>query len=560
MDLQGYPYIWLVVIFILIFFALRVGVGIWASRRIKNSADYIVAGRRLPIYMTGASIMATWFAAETLMGASNSAYSGGFQGVIFDPFGATACLFITGFFFTRLMRRARYLTLVDFFERRFGKSMTVLSSIAQLATYFVWTGAQMVAAGTIVNALFPNVPIQVGMIAVAFIVTIYTMMGGMLADTMLDFVQMFFTAGGVTLIFLFVLNAVGGWSGLTSISEVNGLKPFSLLPDMTSGGSGYLGYRGGMGWMYWMAAWMAIGLGSVPTQDLFQRSMSARNEATGVWGSYMAGALYGFFGVMSPIIGIMMYKLNQLNPGLIAEGSEGVLVTAALNFMPPIFTAIFLAALSSALMSTSDSALLAGAAVCTENLFPLISGKPLSERQKVRWTRIMVGVIGLLAILIAMTAATIYELGVLAWSLLLVGLFAPFALGMYWKRSNQYGAISSYVGGFLAWAAGIYVAYNFGMLGDPTIVACAGDVDCAFWDAVYVASFPAFVISLVLMVAVSLATQKVDAPKPITDIDGNLFDTHPLHNLGWLPLRDAVRKLRPEEEEQVETAPAPATD
>ena len=127
--------------------------------------------------MVGASVMATWFAAETLMGASSTGYQYGFQGVIFDPFGAAACLFISGFFFTRLMRRARYLTVVDFFVQRYGKSMTVLASIAQLMTYFVWTGAQMVAAGTIVNALFPSVPIEVGMILMAVWVSGYTMLG-----------------------------------------------------------------------------------------------------------------------------------------------------------------------------------------------------------------------------------------------------------------------------------------------------------------------------------------------------------------------------------------------
>ncbi|MBN2549443.1 MAG: sodium:solute symporter family protein [Anaerolineales bacterium] len=542
MDLEGYRYVWLVVIGIAIFFSIRIAVGIWASRRVKNAADYIVAGRRLPIYMAGASIMATWFAAETMMGASATAYQYGFQGVLFDPFGATVCLFVTGFFFTRLMRRARYLTLVDFFERRFGKAMTILSSVIQLITYFVWTGAQLVAAGTIVHALFPNIPLEVGMIVVAIVVTCYTMLGGMLADTLLDFMQMFFTAGGVTLIFLFVLKAVGGWSGLTSIQEtLYNPQPFTITPD--AGGTGYLGYLGGMGWMYWMAAWMAIGLGSVPTQDLFQRSMAARNEATAVWGSYMAGALYGFFGIMSPLIGIMMFKLN---PGLVDAQMEGVLVNAALNYLPPVLTAIFLAALSSALMSTSDSALLAGAAVVTENLLPML-GYKMNEKQKVRSTRIWVGIIGFLAILIAMTAATIYELGVLAWSLLLVGLFAPFALGMYWKKSNQYGAVAAYLGGFLVWAIGIYVAYQFGMLGDPTIVVCEGDANCAFWDAVYVSSFPAFVCSMLLMVFVSLATQKKDPPKPITNIDGEEFDTNPFHNIGWMPLRDAIRKLRPEE-------------
>lgn len=544
MDLEGYPYVWLIVVVIIAFFAVRMGVGIWASRRVKNAADFIVAGRRLPVYMIGASVMATWFAAETLMGASSTAYQYGFQGVVFDPFGASACLFLSAFFFTRLMRRARYLTVVDFFERRFGKWMTILASFAQLFTYFVWTGAQMVAAGTIVHALFPGVPVAVGMIAVAIWVVGYTMLGGMMADTILDFMQMFFTAGGVTVIFLYCLNQVGGWSAMAGITEtLYNPRPFTLLPDM-AGEAGYLGYFGSMGWMYWIAAWMAIGLGSVPTQDLFQRSMSARNEATAVHGTYLAGILYLFFGIMSPLIGIMMFKLA---PGM--ENTDGVLVKAALDYLPPVITAIFMAALCSALMSTSDSSLLAGASVVTENLMPML-GKQLNEKQKVMWTRIWVAIIGAVALIIAVSAAVIYELGVVAWSILLVGLFVPFAFGMYWKKANQWGGVAAFLGGFIAWALFIMIAYNSGLGGDSTIVVCAGDTDCAFWDATYIASFPAFITSMILMVVVSLATQKRDQPKPITDIDGHAMDTNPFHHIGWMPIKDAIRKLRPEELEK----------
>ncbi len=540
MEFEGYSHVWLVVLFIAIFFAVRMAVGIWSSKKVSDAVDYIVAGRRLPIYMVGASVMATWFAAETLMGASSNAYQYGLQGVVFDPFGAAACLFISGFLFTRVMRRARYLTVVDFFERRYGKWMTILASLLQLMTYFVWSGAQIVAAGTIVHVLFPSVPLEIGMILVAVWVTGYTMLGGMLADTTLDFMQMFFTAGGVTLIFLFVLNQVGGWSGLTSISEtLYNPRPFTLVPDM-EGEAGYLGYFGAMGWMYWVAAWMAIGFGSVPTQDLFQRSMSGRNEATAVWGTYLAGFLYLFFGVMSPLIGIMMFKLapDVVNP-------DGVLVKAAMDYMPPVLTALFLAALASALMSTSDSSLLAGASVVTQNLFPLF-GKRLDPISEVKWTRIMVLVSGLVGVVVAIRAAVIYELGVVAWSLLLVGLFSPFALGMYWKKANQWGAVASYLGGFLVWAVGIPIAQHIGLGGDPTVVVCGGDMDCAFWDATYIASFPAFFVSLFLMIVVSLLTQKQDPPKPITDIDGKLLDTSLISNLGVISLQDALRKLRPE--------------
>lgn len=555
MDLEGYKYVWLIVTFIVGFFAVRMGVGIWASRKVSNAADYIVAGRSLPIYMVGASVMATWFAAETLMGASSTGYQYGFQGVIFDPFGAAACLFLSGFFFTRMMRRARYLTVVDFFERRYGDKMTVFASIAQLMTYFVWTAAQFVAAGTIVNALFPNIPLEIGVVLIALWVTGYTMLGGMLADTLLDFMQMFFTAGGMALIFFFVQGAVGGWEGITSITEtLYNPKPFTLLPDM-AGDAGYLGYFGASGWMYWGAAWMAIGLGSVPTQDLFQRSMSARNESTAVWGTYLAGVLYLFFGIMSPLVGIMMFKLdpNLVNP-------DSVLVHAAITYVPPVLTALFMAALASALMSTSDSSLLAGASVVTQNLFPLF-GRKLDAVSEVKWTRIMVLINGIIGVVVALYAQVIYELGVVAWTLLLVGLFVPFAFGMYWKKANQWGGVASVVGGWGSWALLTWVTYKFGLGGDSTGLVCSGgDLSlltvfseewwCGFWDAVYIASFPAFFISLLAMVVVSLATQKQDAPKPTTDVDGNVMDTNPFNYLGIMPIKDALRKLRPEELDQ----------
>ena len=374
-------------------------------------------------------------------------------------------------------------------------------------------------------------------------------------DTLLDFIQMFFTAGGVALIFGFVLYQVGGWSGLTGIeSTLYNPNPFTLLPDM-AGEGGYLGYFGSMGWMYWIAAWLSIGLGSIPTQDLFQRSMSARNESTAVWGTYMAGGLYLFFGIMSPLIGIMMFKLNPT-----MENPDNVLVSAALQYVPPVLTAIFMAALTSALMSTSDSSLLAGASVVTQNLFPLF-GKKLDPSSEVKWTRIMVGINGLIGIVFALTAQVIYELGVVAWTLLLVGLVAPFIFGMYWKKGNGYGAVSAVIGGWVSWAILTWVAYQFGLGGDSTAVVCTGgdlslladraySMDCAFWDAVYISSLPAFLISILFMVVVSLATQKQDPPMPITDVDGKVLDTNPFHFIGITPIKDALRKLRPEEYDQ----------
>jgi len=550
MILEGYDYAWLVLLFIVLFFVVRIAVGIWAGRQVQDNTDYIVAGRRLPIHMAAASIMATWFAAETLMGASETAYDYGFAGVIFDPFGAAACLFISGLFFVRLMRRAKYLTIVDFFERRYNKVMIVLTVIAQSLTYFSWTAAQIVAGGAIATALFGIDPVW-GMVIVITIVAAYTTMGGMLADTTLDFFQVFLTAGGITLVFLFLLHEVGGFSGMvegagsTYVSE-----PFRLLPSVTEG---YLGYSGATGWMYWVAAWMAIGLGSVATQDLMQRSMAARNQATSVYGSYGAGVLYLFFGVMSPLIGIMIF---QLSPGL--EDTSYLLVSASMTFLPPLLTAIFIAALVSALMSTSDSSLLAGASAVTENLIPLITGKKLEGMKAVWATRTMVIVNAAIGLAIALWAQTIYELSIVAWTLLLVGLFSPFALGMYWKKANSWGAVSSFVGGFIAWIAATIYFFQIGIDGQSTAAVCEYTADlgiysdawwCGFWDSIYIGSFVAFITSMALMIIVSLATQKISPPRKLVDYYGEPLDPSLKLNLGLLPIKDAFRKITPEEKE-----------
>ena len=550
MILEGYHAAWLVVLFIVIFFAVRLAVGIWASRRVEDNTDYVVAGRRLPIHMAAASIMATWFAAETLMGASETAYDYGFQGVVFDPFGAAMCLFISGAFFVRLMRRAKYLTIVDFFERRYNKAMIVFSVIAEVLTYFSWTAGQIVAGGAIVQALFGIDP-QWGMIIIITIVAAYTTMGGMMADTLLDFFQMFLTAGGITLVFLVMLNAVGGWGGMvTGAGSTYVSEPFNLLPIA---GEGYLGYTGTTGWMYWMAAWMAIGLGSVATQDLMQRSMAARNQATSVYGSYFAGVLYLFFGIMSPLIGIMVYKLS---PGL--EDTSYLLVSAAMTHLPPILTAIFIAALSSALMSTSDSSLLAGASAVTENLIPVIIGRKLADRSALWATRIMVVVNAAIALAIALFAQTIYELSIFAWTLLLVGLFIPFAFGMYWKKANSWGAVAAFLGGFFVWILATIYFFNTGLGGQSTAAVCEFTPDqglyseawwCAAWDALYIGSFVAVLASLVLIVVVSLASQKASPPRKLVDYYGEPVDPSLKLNLGFLPIRDAFRKITQAEKE-----------
>jgi solute:Na+ symporter, SSS family len=151
--------------------------------------------------------------------------------------------------------------------------------------------------------------------------------------------------------------------------------------------------------------------------------------------------------------------------------------------------------------------------------------------------------------MVGLYAETIYKLSVFAWTVILVGIFAPFALGMYWKKTNQIGALAGFFGGFATWLIALLLLL-------PTALEInEGDMEIAQWDAAYMGSVPAFLVSLVLVVLVSLATQKIDAPKPITDVDGKVLEMN--RRLGWLPLKDALRSRKDEvEEEEVGLAPA----
>jgi SSS family transporter len=508
---------------IVLFFIIRLLVGIYASRKIKTSADYIVAGRRLPIYFTAASIMATWFAAETIMGASSTAYQWGLQGVVFDPFGSVLCLALSGFFFIRILRRAKYMTAIDFFQKRYGQTMAMAGGIAQVFAYLGWTAAQIVAGGALIHALL-GWPLAVGMLFVTTVVVLYTMMGGMWADTLLDFMQMFFTAGGILLIFVVVMKEIGGWQVFTETASAMYVSDaLSITPIQ---GEGFLGYTGVTGWVYWIAAWMAIGMGSLPAQDLMQRSMSSKNEATAVHGTYTAGILYGVFGVMSPLIGIALFTLM---PAIAPEHTEYIIITAAMKYLSPYLAALFIAALASALMSTSDSSILAGASIVTENILPVF--KPhLSEQQSLKWTRAMVAVIGLLSLLLAMYAATIYKLAIFAWTVLLVGQVVPFILGIYWKKANHSGAKAGYLAGFVSWVVILFLYLP------TTLEANAGLMEVALWDAAYISSVPAFLISAGVMVVVSLRTQVSDPPKALLDAEDQPIES--VNRLGILAPRD----------------------
>jgi solute:Na+ symporter, SSS family len=173
---------------IILYLLATIAIGYWASRRVKSSGDFMLAGRSLPLLLSSSALFATWFGSETVFGASSEFLKGGLLGVIEDPFGAALCLLLFGLFFARKLYTMNLLTLGDFFKVRYGAMTERIASVFLVPSYVGYIAAQLVAMGLILNAV-TGFAIWQGVVVSAMVVTAYTYIGGMWAISITDFIQ-----------------------------------------------------------------------------------------------------------------------------------------------------------------------------------------------------------------------------------------------------------------------------------------------------------------------------------------------------------------------------------
>ncbi|MFL6717405.1 MAG: sodium:solute symporter family transporter, partial [Burkholderiaceae bacterium] len=140
-------------VFVTLYLAVSVAIGLFAARRVKTSGDYAVAGRSLPLYIVIATVFATWFGSETVLGIPAKFVKDGLHGVIEDPFGASMCLVLVGLFFARKLYRMNLLTIGDYYRQRYSRTVEVLVSLCIVASYLGWVSAQIPALGLVFNVL-----------------------------------------------------------------------------------------------------------------------------------------------------------------------------------------------------------------------------------------------------------------------------------------------------------------------------------------------------------------------------------------------------------------------
>lgn len=487
------------------YLGMMILIGYLVKDRIKTSDDYLVAGRSFGLFFNSGTLAACFIGGGILIGASGQIYSVGIWddaylsgGAVILIGGFLLCLFLAGTFYMPKLWQMKFLSLGDLFYTRFGKRIGVLSSTLISINFLIWVAVQILVFGKIVNVML-GWDLHVAIVIAMTVICAYTILGGLFAVCFTDIIQLSITVLGVAVLVWFSIGAVGGWEQFTVSYDPEKIK---LIPS--EGGFDH--------WLAWFGAFAAVGLGGIVSPDLMQRAFSAKTANISRNSAYIAFIVLFCFGILLTLAclsgQIMVNNGTITDPNLIgnpAAGVEGdpelILPVMSKAILPLPLVVLFLGAGLSAVMSAAATALLALAGMTSINIYRDIFNPTASHAQLVKVSRILVLCMGVMATVIAIYYPSAGELSAFAFDLLLASTLSAMTLGLFWKKANSLGAGVGMLAGMLFRVIGAAIDS-----GEVSLQAMA------YPEHWYYFTLLSPLVSLVITIAVSLATQKTCVP------------------------------------------------
>lgn len=211
----------------------------------------------------------------------------------------------------------------------------------------------MFTFGVLLESL-AGTPMAVSIISGLFVMVVYTMIGGMWAVALTDFIQMLVIVLGMFILLYYVLDDVGGWNVIAVQLPEHALRLIPLEHTLHS-------------WLEYIHVWLALGVSGIAASSVIHRALSARSEAVAQNSFYIASFAYVALGVVPLTLG---FVASVTMPGL--ENPNAVLTDLAILHLPPILVILFVGAIVSACLSGADSILLSASTIICTNLLPLV--------------------------------------------------------------------------------------------------------------------------------------------------------------------------------------------
>jgi SSS family solute:Na+ symporter len=420
-------------VFVALYLLLTLAIGFAGATLIKGSGDFINANRKLPFFLSSMALFALWFGSETVFGASAEFMQHGLIGVIEDPFGGFLCLLLFGLFLVRPLYRQNLLTLGDLFRNKYGALTESVAALCMILTFAGYIAAQLIALSLLFETVF-GIAATTGLILSAIIVTAYTAAGGMWAVSLTDFVQSIVIVVGLLLLCVYL----------------TGLADFATL--MTAPRPGFFAVvptaENAMGWLDYLAAWLTLGLGSLASQDIFQRANAARTETIAVCSTLFGAVLYLLFALLPLYLGLVVIHLE---PQLLDGDTQNALLGLVSLRAPLWLQVLFYGALISAIFSTCSGALLAPSSILAENLIKPLFLRNGDDRSLLWASRGSVLVMAVIATGLGFASGNIYSLVAESSILGAVSILVPLLYALFGRAPTAAGALLSMLLGLLAY-------------------------------------------------------------------------------------------------------------
>jgi len=415
--------------------------GLYFRKFVHSSKDFFLAGKMLPFWAIGMSIVVSDIGAMDFIGVSGQAYRYGIAVGNFDWLGSVPAMLLGAFIFIPYFWKAGIYTIPEYLGRRYNDYVRAIASLTWIIFFALDLGVMFWVTANMLNALL-GWPIWISIILTALVVGLYTFFGGLAAVVMTDVVQMIVMfVGGATVVFLGLYH-VGGWEGL--VEKVTAAGPeyqnhFKLvLPADTKTPFPWTGILFGLTFV--MANAYMIG-----NQAIAQRCLAAKNEwhakASMVFGAFLK-MFIPVFVLLPGLIAIVMH------PGL--EDGDDVMPTLIKSLLPPGLRGLLLAAFLAGLMSSIDSMLNSTATLWTKDVYEKYIRKDADDRHYLfvgRCATVVLLLLGVVTSPVSEYFDGVYVAVQTFLSMFQGPVFSVLLLGIFWKRTTQWGGLAGLVGG-----------------------------------------------------------------------------------------------------------------
>ncbi|UCD09823.1 MAG: sodium:solute symporter family protein [Dehalococcoidales bacterium] len=415
-------------VIIAIYFIVMIAIGVYSRRRAKEADDFFVAGRKgSTLFITG-SLLATIIGGSAIMVTSKLGFVQGLTGIWWLLVGSIG-LIVLGIFLARKVRELGLYTLPELVETQYNARSGLVASILIVIAWIGVIGAQIIAAGTIMDALgIGNTQLWIAVFAVVFVV--YTIIGGQHAIIRTDSIQSLIIFSGIIIGAVMVLVKAGGIGGLYEALPESQFR-FPLSPQFD-------GYE-------LVKLLLVVGLAYVVGPDMYSRLFCAKDAGTARRSVFWTALL-----IIPVALGIVLIGMgaSALYPDIAAGQSFPAVIR---DVLPPFLGGIVLAALLCAFMSSADTTLITAGTILSVDIVGKL--KPGLGKQKLlvisRWSIVVMGVA---ALLLALYLQDIVNTILFAYTVYTGGVIIPVLAGFYKDRLKltPTGAIAAIIGGGVA--------------------------------------------------------------------------------------------------------------